>query len=125
MKSRFQVNNQVFSKMSKICSCGTIAEKGLAIDSIHHNNVEYVITGFGYFGKGNERSYANPVVDLSTYKGELEPLKYGLHWKEADLGLRGREYTGMLIKCKGRRLVFVGEPVEFECGSNIEQLSLF
>lgn len=125
MKKRLQVDHRMLVRMLDIYSGASIADKCFAVDTIRCNNVEYVIIGISYFDNGKKRVCAQSVVDLGIYKDNLTPLKYADHWMEVDSGNRKREYTGMLISCKGRKLVFMGEPVEFECTHTVEQLFLF
>lgn len=109
-------------------SCGMIGENGTCRTFLFQNE-EYVCTGGA--SKGSDPSWgwrsATRVVELSAYKGELKPLKYGDHWTDVDLGNRKREYTGMLVTQgkEKRQLVFVGPEIRFKKLEVGKQLTIF
>ncbi|MBD2753728.1 hypothetical protein [Spirosoma validum] len=93
-----------------------------------YQNEEWVCTGGSSSrATGGKSTCATRVVELSTYKGELQPLTYSKHWNDVDAGNRKREYTGMLVTNgkEKRKLVFVGEECVFKEMQVGMQLKLF
>ncbi|GAB3881188.1 hypothetical protein [Spirosoma agri] len=103
-----------FKEMDKKISCQSIVDGGKC-QTFMWQNEEWVATGA--VSKGGNQGWkvidCQRVVDLSSYKGELKPLRYINHFVEVDKGNRRRSYEGMQVKCGNRELVFVGPEVYF------------
>jgi hypothetical protein len=104
-----------FRELDKRNSAGTIAESGKA-QTVTWLNDEYVPAGAMGTGGGGDWAciYGHKAVELSVYKGDLEPLPYSAHFGEVDKGKRERCYNGMLVKQGSRRLVMTGPEITFK-----------
>ncbi len=117
--------SQLEDELRKVCSCELISEGKSIRGTIHHQNREYVITGFLGNGRlGVEFFFAVEVVDVSLYRGSITPLERGSHLAQADRGLRERSYVGMIIKYGKRTLVGINS-IHIVAGTGVSQLSIF
>ncbi|GAB2549634.1 hypothetical protein [Spirosoma aerophilum] len=116
-----------FEEADKMYSAQSIAESGTC-KTFFWQNKEYVsVGGMSSFHTGTIHVEAYQVVDLVTYQGALEPLKYNKHHqRQVELSLE-RGYNAMLVTVgKGKRPVVMIDPrILFKKLEVGKQLSIF
>jgi len=123
-----KIELEKFEKMVDLISCSSIAESGTILGSTFHRNIEYALTSAIWRGPDlmNAVLQGFEICPLVGYSGELEPLEYNEHYLDVCANGRERGYGGMLVKHRGKDVVFIGEQIEFTATEKrVEQLTLF
>lgn len=121
-----------FIKMQSMYSGQSIAEEGRALDYTMLNNRKHIVTSTLHKantvrpdGVNADVLSAFPVIPLSEYRDELEPLTRNDHWLNVGVDGRERSYEGMSISIKGEQHVVCGKVVNVEFQNSGQQASLF
>lgn len=94
-----------FEEMFKHTQCANIID-GFVSKTIFYQKKEYVITG-----GCSAWVWANEVIDIENYSGELVPLSYSDHNRKVDNGTRQRGYEGQKTRHGDRTIVFLKQLV--------------
>jgi len=120
------VPRPILNHYCKVNSVQQLSENK-AKEIIIHNNIKYVITGYGASGaKGYLWCSAKKVVFLDEYKGSLKPLPSDLCHIEVTEGKRERGYNGQLFTYDANQYVTInGKSITFLPTDQGTQLELF
>lgn len=113
-----------YNELRATYSGDTIAEFGATRGSVFLDRKELVCTSI-FSGPGSEVVVAKEIVGLDQYAGDIEPKEYKFHNVDVSQGKRPRGYSGMLVRCNRRSVVFTGPDLKFEKSNEGKQNSLF